>query len=87
MTSIVLSLDLIRLTADSDDRLVLVVPCASCHGFLVLHQPDEDLPHRLLGTCRECRTWFLVDGDTELMVKLPDEITLRDAQQFLVTVD
>ncbi len=79
MTSIVLSLDLIRLTTDPDDPLVPVVPRASCPGSLVLHQPDEDMPDRLLGTCKECRTWFLVDGDTELMVKLPDETTLRDA--------
>jgi hypothetical protein len=77
MTSVFLSLDLIRLTTDSDDPLA--VQCASCHGALVLHQPDEELPSRLLGTCQECRTWFLIDGDAELMVKLPDENMLRNA--------
>jgi hypothetical protein len=77
MTSILLSLDLIRLTSDPDHPLV--VQCASCHDSLVIHQPDEDLPYRLLGTCPECRTWFLIDGAMEVMVKLPDENTLRDA--------
>ena len=76
MTSILLSLDLIRLTSDPDDPLVF--QCTSCHDSLVLHQPDEDLPDRLLGTCQECRTWFLIDRATEVMVKLPDENTLRD---------
>jgi hypothetical protein len=77
MTPILFSLERIRLT--SDPRHPTVVQCASCHDSLVLYQPDEDLPHRLLGTCLECRTWFLIDGDTTVMVKLPDESDLRDA--------
>jgi len=77
MSSILLSLDRIRLTSDPDHPLV--VQCATCHESLVLHQPDEDLPDRLLGTCPECRTWFLIDCDAEVMVKLPDEDSLRDA--------
>jgi hypothetical protein len=77
MTPILLSLDRIRLTSDPGHPMV--VQCASCLDSLMLHQPDEDLPHRLLGTCPECRTWFLIDSDTEVMVKLPDESDLRDA--------
>jgi hypothetical protein len=76
MTSILLSLDRIRITSDPEHPLL--VQCSSCHDFLMLHQPDEDTPQRLLGTCPECRTWFLIDGHTDVMVKLPDENILRD---------
>jgi hypothetical protein len=76
MPSILLSLDVIRITSDPADPLV---ECESCHNPLILHQPDEDLPNRLLGTCPACLTWFLIYGDTDVMVKLPDENSLRDA--------
>ena len=35
--------------------------CENCGCELQLHQPDPDLPERLLGTCQECKSWFLVD--------------------------
>ncbi len=79
MTSILISLELIPVTTDHDDPLV--VQCASCHGSLVLHQPDEELPERMLGTCEECQTWFLIYADTQLMLKLPDEKMLRDPRE------
>lgn len=31
------------------------VACPSCGEMLDLIQPDEDYPHRLLGTCPDCR--------------------------------
>jgi len=77
MPSILLSLDVKRLTYDPADPGI--VQCTSCHDSLIMHQPDENVPDRLLGTCPECRTWFLIYSDTEVMVKLPDENTLRHA--------
>jgi uncharacterized protein YbaR (Trm112 family) len=77
MTSVVLSLNLIRFLSDPDS--LHVIECPGCGDSLTVHQPDENLPDRLLGTCPDCRTWFLIDGATEVMVKLPDESILRDS--------
>lgn len=76
MTSIILSLDLIRFLSDPDNPHI--VECPSCVDPLTLHQPDENLPDRLLGICPECRAWFLIDGASEVMVKLPDGSFLQD---------
>ena len=38
--------------------------CPNCAEGLTLHQPDEELPDRLLGTCDGCKTWVLVRGET-----------------------
>jgi hypothetical protein len=35
--------------------------CALCHSPLERHQPDQDRPERMLGTCIECGAWFLID--------------------------
>ena len=49
------------------------VQCPECHGRLVVHQPDERLPERLLGVCRSCFTWFLIDAATRTMLRLPGQ--------------
>jgi hypothetical protein len=36
--------------------------CPACGAALVFHQPDEEAPERLLGTCVGCKGWFLLDG-------------------------
>ena len=77
MTSILLTLDLIRLTPDPDDPSE--VACPRCHASLLLHQPDQQMPERLLGTCAECQTWFLINAIANVMVRLPDEQDFRDA--------
>ena len=38
------------------------IHCLACDCELILHQPDPDLPERLLGTCDACKSWFLVEG-------------------------
>jgi hypothetical protein len=38
------------------------IHCLACDCELILHQPDPDLPDRLLGTCDECKSWFLIEG-------------------------
>jgi hypothetical protein len=77
MASIHLALDLIRIDANSGGLSSL--PCPGCHEGLALHQPDPQLPDRLLGTCGECHAWFLILAIAGLMVRLPDEEDLRDA--------
>ena len=78
MPSILLALDLIRLRLDRDDPWE--VACPDCHDHLVVHQPDEQRPERLLGTCPSCSAWYLIDATASVMVRLPDEDALRDAR-------
>jgi hypothetical protein len=54
---------------DSDWR---VIHCLRCHSILVLHQPDPDLADRLLPTCDECRSWFLLASKSVELTPLPD---------------
>jgi hypothetical protein len=44
--------------------------CPECGSVLALHQPDETLAHRLLGTCPECKTWFVTDSAKRSWVRL-----------------
>ena len=39
------------------------VPCLNCGQPLEVHQPDADLPYRMLATCEVCKRWHLVDCD------------------------
>lgn len=39
--------------------------CRKCGSDLTLHQPDPEMPDRILGTCDECKAWYLFDGDSE----------------------
>lgn len=41
------------------------VACLSCRGSLDFHQPDSDLPHRMLATCPACKCWHLVETQTQ----------------------
>jgi hypothetical protein len=49
--------------------------CPQCECSLTLHQPDPELPARLLATCDECKAWFLTDSDAVKLVAIP---TRRD---------
>ena len=77
MTSVPLALNRIRLDGKLDDSKR--VRCPACRDYLFLHQPDEECPDRLLGTCDECRAWFLIDAAGKVMVRLPNEEELRDS--------
>jgi hypothetical protein len=35
--------------------------CPVCQTSLEIHQPDLDMPERLLGSCPSCRNWTIVD--------------------------
>lgn len=49
----------------------LGICCPHCEDRLVLHQPDPDLPNRLLATCNDCKAWFLTDENAESLILLP----------------
>ncbi len=77
MTSIRLTFDVIRSQFDSDEPWAIT--CPGCQSCLEIHQPDEGLPARLLGTCPSCFAWYLVAAAASIMVRLPDEDDLRNA--------
>jgi hypothetical protein len=37
--------------------------CPRCEFLLTIHQPDPELPDRLLATCQGCEAWFLADSE------------------------
>ena len=68
------------LTIDGDG---LETPrCRDCETALNIHQPDEDRPEHLLGTCALCGNWYLIElgkGRSEaFMYDLPN-VTLIHA--------
>lgn len=77
MTSIRLALEVIRLRPGGD--VLSEIDCPDCHGPIIIHQPDEGLPDRLIGICDSCTGWFLIESSAGLMVRLPGEECLRDA--------
>lgn len=44
----------------SDDGLETPC-CRDCEAPLNVHQPDEDRPEHLLGTCPRCGAWYLIE--------------------------
>jgi uncharacterized protein YbaR (Trm112 family) len=73
MSAISISLNLLRLQDVSDVR------CPKCQSPLDLHQPDSELPERLIGTCEDCIAWYLMDIAKGVMVLLPVEELLHGA--------
>lgn len=59
--------------------------CPGCGTLLMLHQPDEGSPHRLLAncSCEECGAWFAVimrpDDRVAYIIRLPSVIELVEA--------
>jgi hypothetical protein len=53
-----IAVDTIRPYTDHDPR---VVACSECGSTVELQQPDPQDPHRLLGSCHDCRTWYVID--------------------------
>ena len=39
------------------------VHCLNCQKRLDVHQPDADLPYRMLATCEACKSWHVVHCD------------------------
>jgi hypothetical protein len=51
--------------------------CPDCESFLNIHQPDAELPDRLIATCGACGTWFLIYSDSGIRLRLPKEDEVR----------
>jgi hypothetical protein len=56
--------------------------CPNCQVPLNLHQPDEEQPSQLLGTCDCCSRWFFLvesemNGDGTLLFELPSAEMIR----------
>lgn len=45
--------------------------CPECGADLVVHQPDLELPDRLLAVCEECKAWFLTSPELDSLILLP----------------
>jgi hypothetical protein len=66
-----------------------VVPCCpSCEQELSLHQPDENVPSQLLGTCDYCSAWYSLielndDGSEVFMVELPGRSIAEEVSEKL----
>jgi len=76
MNTVFVSLDLIRTSLGG--RSLDELECSRCESSLHIHQPDEQLVDRLIGTCPDCLAWYLIDASTGLMALLPDETDLRN---------
>ena len=54
--------------------------CRHCGQSLSMHQPDPDYPERMLATCPDCRSWYLIDCVAGAMVLLPSADELSTAR-------
>jgi C4-type Zn-finger protein len=53
------------------ENVELSPQCPSCDETLILHQPDVELPDRLLATCENCKSWFLTNSESSVLVPIP----------------
>lgn len=57
-----------------------VLGCPACREALDVHQPDSNVPDRLLAVCEGCGAWFLAVRDPmlerEVLLRLPDAVVL-----------
>jgi hypothetical protein len=56
--------------------------CPHCQVPLNLHQPDQEQPSQLLGTCDDCSRWFFLveselDWEGTLVFELPSAEMVR----------
>ena len=68
----------------------LSICCPSCENSLTLHQPDPDLPDRILATCDECKSWFLAKSDGVDLVpirELPNGVISPKTESFFPKIN
>lgn len=63
---------------ESNPDCLAEVGCPQCDAYLAIHEPDRELPDRLLGICGGCGSWFMIDSRAGLMLRLPDPPDLRN---------
>ena len=52
---------------DPCDSLLFGLCCPRCDSVMTFHQPDPQLPERLLATCDACKSWYLSSGKDEVL--------------------
>jgi C4-type Zn-finger protein len=45
--------------------------CPRCMSSLALHQPDTELPHRLLAVCENCKSWYVSSARGTQLTPVP----------------
>ncbi|MGO9464782.1 MAG: hypothetical protein ACLQVF_11605 [Isosphaeraceae bacterium] len=51
--------------------------CPGCENALTIHQPDPELPRRLLATCDECKAWYVMDPEGSDLIPIPGNYDSR----------
>jgi hypothetical protein len=64
-------LSLYVVSLPSSREAISRVGCPNCQCELSVHQPDLELPDRMLGTCPECKSWYLMDWVEGVMLLMP----------------
>jgi hypothetical protein len=50
---------------------ILAPRCPFCDSPLELHQPDPELPHRLLAICEKCKSWYVSSAQGAPLTPVP----------------
>ncbi len=61
--------------SERDSTEITALACQRCGSDLALHQPDPQMPERILGTCGDCKSWFLLDGESGCVQIVAGEVT------------
>ena len=64
---------------ECSDAEAALPECQICGVYLDLHQPDSELPDRLLATCSHCKTWYLLIASQELVRITPRRTSQKRA--------
>lgn len=64
-----LSLQVVRWQAETGFESLV---CGQCEAPLAFHQPEPRTPGRILATCEECDSWYLLDVSRRWMLRLPE---------------
>lgn len=73
MRTVFVAVDVLRLQS------LCRLACLHCGEELAIHQPDPEMPERMLATCAECRSWYLIDCVASVMVLLPNAEDLQQS--------
>jgi hypothetical protein len=57
----------------SRSNIFLARCCPRCEAGLTFHQPDDELPERLLATCDDCKAWYWTEDAGMTLRPIDDE--------------
>lgn len=79
------SVKIVCTTVKVDPDGPIAVNCLGCRNSLEIHQPDADLPERMLATCNECETWHIIEclagSDYAVVIGLPTIDDVMDVEK------